>query len=363
MITTQVILKDAQGDIVDIVNQYYQLEYSIRLDGGIAAFSMILPKYWQSEFNSNKKDYRVQIWRSVNGLPLKLEGKTEFLCTKFSTDDNTVTVTGESIQSLLKRRIVAYPAGITGLSQFTGFTGNIMKEIIRTNFGSSINSSLRDGNELNADISQYLTIASNKGDGVSQSIGCSRQNVFDTITNLAQSSWESGQYIVGLITSDGTNLVFDTYSNQAGTSKQIVLSSDTGSAQNFQIERNRTDEITFAVAGGAGVEQARIISTAFDRTRINTSVFNRVETFAENTQIKSQTMLSYLANATVKANRGITSISCDIVQNKYVLRGISYDVGDYLPVYFDGTYYVMRLDIVTVSISNGQYSERIQLRI
>lgn len=363
MISTQVIVKDSAGNIVDVITQYYQLDYNARLDGGIGAFSMTLPKYYETIFNSNKKDYRIQIWRSVNNMPLKLEGKTEYLCTNFTVDDNIVRVTGESIQSLLKRRIIAYPAAIAGLSLFSGFTGDIMKEIMRTNFGSSINASLRDGVEYNADISQYLTIASNKSDGANQSIGCSRRNVFDTITDLAQSSWESGKYCVGIITSDGTNLSFDTYANQVGTQKEIVLSSDTGSAQNFQIERNRSEEMTFVVAGGAGTEQARIISTAYDSVRMNQSVFNRAETFYENTQVKTSSYLSYLARSVLKSNRGVTSVSCDIVQNKYVIRGLSYDLGDYLPVWFDGKYYVMRLDIVEVSISGGQYSERIQLRI
>lgn len=363
MMTYQVLVKDSIGNTVDVINKYYSLEYAVRLDGGIGAFSMTLPKYYDKLFNSNKKDFRVQIWRSVNNRPLQLDGRTEFFATNFTTDDNTVVVSGESIQSLLKRRIIAYPASITGLSRFSGFTGDIMKEIMRTNFGSSINSSLRDGSELNANISQYLTIAANKGDGINQSIGCSRRNVFDTISDLAQSSWESGQYIVGLVTSDGSNLTFDTYANQVGKLKNIVLSSESGSAQNFVININRTEETTFAIAGGAGVEQARIITTAFDQTRMNTSVFNRVETFAENTQIKSQATLAYLASSVVKANRGITSISCDVIQTNSIIRGIQYNVGDYLPVYFDGTYYIMRLDIVTVSISNGQYSERIQLRI
>lgn len=363
MISYQVVVKDSAGNTVDVINQYYQLSYAARLDGGIGAFSMTLPKQYAQLFNENKKDYRVQIWRSVNGRPLQLDGRTEFLTSNFTTDDNTVTVTGESIQALLKRRIVAYPAGIAGLSTFTGFTGDIMKEIIRTNFGSSINASLRDGSELNANISQYLTIAANKADGVSQSIGCSRRNVFDVINDLSQSSWESGIYIVGLITSDGNALTFDTYANQVGAVKRIVLSAESGSAQNFTININRTDEVTFAVAGGAGIEQARIIQTAFDQTRMNTSVFNRMESFAENTQIKNATTLAYLANATVKVNRGITSISCDVVQTSSVYRGIQYNLGDYLPVWFDGKYYVMRLDIVEVSISGGQYTERIQLRI
>jgi hypothetical protein len=363
MIQTQIIVKDSYGQTVDVVSQYNSLEYSARLDGGISAFSMTLPKYYKELFNSRQKDYRLQIWRSANNNPFKLEGKSEYLCTNFFNDDNVVRVSGESIQSLLKRRIIAYPAGITNLSQFTGYTGDIMKEIVRTNFGTSINSSLRDGNEIYANISQYITIAPNKSDGIIQSIGCSRRNVFDTISDLAQSSWQAGQYCVGIITSNGNDLMFDTYANQVGTVKNIVLSTDTGSAQNFEIERNRIDEITFAIAGGAGTEQARIIQTAYDAIRIGESAFNRLEAFYENTQIKNTTFLSYLAQSSLQSNRGVTSASCDVIQTKYVIRGISYELGDYLPVYFDGIFYTMRLDIVNVSISDGQYTERVQLRI
>lgn len=363
MITYQIFLADATGKRVALINEFYQLEYTIRLDGGIGTMAIVVPKYLKNLFNESNKDYRIQIWRSVNRLPFVLDGRTEFLCMSFETDDNTVRITGESVQSLLKRRIVAYPANIANYSIFTGYTGDIMKTIVRTNFGSDINASIRDGNEIGADISSYMSVASNAGDGITNSIACSRRNVYDVVMDLAQSSWESGIYCVGLVTSNGSTLLFDTYTNQVGSFKQIVLSPDIGTIQNPQIGMNLIDEKTFVVAAGAGAESARVIATAFNQTRLQTSVLNRVESFYENTQVKSVGYLNYLAQSNVKASRGIRSLSANVVQTNQVIRGIQYNLGDYLPIYFDNAYYVMRLDIVEVSISGGQYSERIQLRI
>lgn len=362
MIKYYVIIKESNGTTVAILNDFYTLDYQIRVDGQVSALRMHVSTAYLSLFNIMKKDYRVQIWRSVNNLTPRLDGKTEFFITKWETTRDYIIVTASSIQELLSRRIVAYPANTLNYTAFAGGNaGNIMKSIVRSNFTSAINSA-RDGVETFADISTYLRVGSDVSDGVFMAKFASRQNVLDVINDIASTSYEQGIYIVGLVTSDGNTFLFDTYTS-FGVVRTIPMSELIGNIDNVVLTYDLSNQKSFVVAAGQGIEDARLITTAFAQIRAGMSVFNRNESYIENSQITSTTSLAALARQEIQAKRGIQYIQCDLVITPQFIRGIQYNVGDTLIINFNNQQFVMRLDLVEVSIQNNTIKERASFRI
>lgn len=361
MIKVYVVIKDSSGSTVAIINDFNTLNYQLRVDGQVGAFRLEVGTTYASLFNVKKKDYRVQVWRYINNMSPVLDGKTEFLITKWETTRDYIIISGYSIQELLSRRIVAYPANLSTYSTWTGNAGNIMKAIVRTNFTSSI-ISLRDGSDAYADISAYLSVAGDINDGVSMTKSASRQNVLDVINDIASTSYEQGTWIAGLITSNGISLLFDTYTS-FGIVRTLPMSELIGNIDNVVLTYDLSEQISFVVAGGQGIEQARLIATAFNEVRATQSVFNRIESFIENTQINNSNSLTTLARQELQTKRGIQYIECDLTITPSFIRGIHYNIGDTLIINFNNQQFTMRLDVVQVSIQNGIIQERASFRI
>jgi len=361
MIKYYAIIKDSVGSSVAMINDFYTLNYQLRVDGQIGAFSMQVSTKYIALFNVNKKDYRVQIWRSINNMTPVLDGKTEFLITKWEITRDYIIVVGNSVQELLSRRIIAYPANQSTYSVWTGNAGDIMKRIVRTNFTSAILAS-RDGNDAYADISAYLSVAGDYGDGVLMTKSASRQNVLDVINDIASTSYEQGTWIAGIITSNGSTFLFDTYTT-FGIVRTLPMSELIGNIDNVVLTYDLSGQKSFVVAAGQGVEQARVIATAFAETRATASVLNRIETFIENGQISNVNALTTLARQELQYARGIQYIQCNLTITPTFIRGIHYNIGDTLIINFNNQQFTMRLDVVEISIQNNVLQERASFRI
>jgi hypothetical protein len=362
MIQYQIQYADTSGRVLAYIPDYRSVDYVIRADSAIGGCQLVLPKSYKTLFNNDNVDYRISIWRSINGAPFMLDGRTEFLTRKWTTDDNTITVFAESIQSLLMRRIVAYAANITNYSKFSGFAGNICKLLVNRNFLSGIVSS-RDGASINENISEFLSVAGNYNDGVSLNIMCSRRNVYDTIISICDASIEAGLWLAAIITSNDGSWTFDTYEGQYGVNRsEVLLSPDIGNVQNVTVSYDYTEQKTFIIAAGEGKEKARLTTSAFNRTNVELSQLNRIEDFYENTQVKSATYLTQLAGRELRAKRGFRQFECELIQTPFSTRGIHYNLGDRLSVQFDNLRYNMRLDAVQITIQPDGANEKAMLR-
>ena len=358
MIQYQIRYADTYGATICFIPDFQQCEYAVRADGKIGGMQIVLPKYYKSIVNPNMVDYRLSVYRSVNGAPFSIDGSTEFLARKWETDDNSITVFADSLQSLLQRRIIAYPANVLTYSKFSDFAGNICKRIMRTNFGADILVS-RDGDEINADISTLLTINADTNDGTAIQISCSRRNVADAIESICNASYENGTWIAGLITSDGNQWRFDTYANYYGVYRpEVLFSPDIGNVQNVKISFDLTEQKTFIIAGGQGQEAARIITSAYSSSGIAASFLNRNEYFYQNTQVNDINYLQALASQELRSLRGQQTFECELVQTPSSIRGLHYNLGDVLQVQFDSQRYIMRLDQVQVSIGQSGVNEK-----
>jgi hypothetical protein len=324
---------------------------------------LVVPIVLIDWFNPSNVDYRLTVWRSINNQQGLLEGATEFLTVGWKITDDRITVTALSLQSLLQRRIVAYYAGLDNYSKFTSvYAGNLMKILVRTNLTSGFAAN-RDGVDTYVAIDN-LTVVGNANDGAVLTYSCSRNNVLQAITTASQASTQSGSWIVGQITSNGSAWTFDTYPQYFGQDRrgQSVLSLGNRNVEQVELTYDRTQEYTAVIAAGSGTEAARFIGTNFS-AEVTASPYNRKEMFYSNPQLTSQAAVDTAAVNLTRANRATFSFSAALIQTPQFVRGVDYNVGDILTVYFNKTQYTTRLDVIDVTINASGVTERAELRL
>jgi hypothetical protein len=148
----------------------------------------------------------------------------------------------------------------------------------------------------------------------------------------------------------------------ASSGDPIILSPEMGSLANCRLVIDRSQEVTFAVAGGSGEQSKRLIRTAFDATRIVESPFNRIEAFGDYANVSDGAALQDIADAMVRAGRPLIEFTADVVETDGATRGIHYDLGDMVTASFRGVQYDCRLDVVEVAAGGGGQFSRAKLR-
>lgn len=363
MITYTIRYSTSDGSLIAFINNFESCRYVIRGDGGVGAMELVVPIVLINWFNPSNVDYRLTVWRSINNQQGLLEGATEFLTVGWKITDDRITVTALSLQSLLQRRIVAYYAGLDNYSKFTSvYAGNLMKILVRTNLTSGFAAN-RDGVDTYVAIGN-LTVVGNANDGAVLTYSCSRNNVLQAITTASQASTQSGSWIVGQITSNGSAWTFDTYPQYFGQDRrgQSVLSLGNRNVEQVELTYDRTQEYTAVIAAGSGAEAARFIGTNFS-TEVTASPYNRKEMFYSNPQLTSQAAVDTAAFNLTRANRATFSFSAALIQTPQFVRGVDYNVGDILTVDFNKTQYTTRLDVIDVTINASGITERAELRL
>jgi hypothetical protein len=363
MITISLRIATPANAILAYVQNYSNLRYVLRGDGQVGACMFTVPLGMYNLFNPDNSDYRVTIWRSINNNTAKLEGNTEYLTATFVITDTDITVTAYTLIELTRRRFILYPANNTTYTKFTSQNaGNIMKSIVRSNMTSAA-VSLRDGDDSYVAISN-LTVDANANDGISMSISCSRNNLYDTLQTIATASQQAGSWIVGDIISDGISWTFQTFATVYGLnrSEQQSLSLENGNIEQVELTYDYSSEYNFAVVAGAGTEIARQIGTA-QSEYISRSPYARREYLYNNTQLRTSAEVIDAAKNIVRKMRPQFGFKCSLLQTANYLRGINYNVGDILNVQFRGTIYKTRLDVIEVSVDANGIQENAELRL
>ena len=136
------------------------LEYVLRADGGIGALNLTVPSGTLDKYlNWQNVDYKIGVWRSINGAPYYLDNDAMFFIRAFEYGPSYTKVTAYHALELLTRRLNAYRkftgnnygpqqsswAGeeIQGTSFKVTYAGNLMKGIVRQNYSyEAINASI-----------------------------------------------------------------------------------------------------------------------------------------------------------------------------------------------------------------------------
>lgn len=366
---------DPFGQLLAVVSNFVDnpqgggaaLGYALNV-GNVGALRLTLPATFDDSLLL--LDGRIGVWRSINGRAPQLDGQTVFFIRTWEYTEDTTTVTAYSAKHLLTRRIIDYFTGSSYSSKTTPTAaGNLIKAFTNENMLAGIVGADRQGVETQADISARLSNQANLGDGQSLAMQAAWRNLMDVARDLADASTFAGTYLsYDVVAPTETTLELRTFAtvrgvdHRAGSGDPVILSPESGSLANCRLIVDRSEEVTFAVAGGSGEQSERLIATAIDTTRVAESPFNRLESFGDYANISDSAALQDIADAMIRAGRPWIEFSADLVETDGATRGIHYDYGDMITAQFRNQQYDCRLDVIEVAVGGGGHYSRAKLR-
>lgn len=314
-------------------------------------------------------DARMSVWRSINGAPPVMDGQAVYLARVWEYGTDYTTITGFHVNELFARRIVAYGTWRAEGNHVAAAADDLIKSLINENMLAGSGGGFRYGDTTQMDISALVTEAANLTLGVSAPKMASWRPLLDTILEVAENSTYGGTYIAAeIVAPTESTLEARTYAGQRGvdhsstSSNPIVFSEARGNLKNAKLVIDRSQEVTWALARGAGTGIAVQTASAIDSTRIAESPLNRREVLVDVTNITDTTQLQAEANAAVRAGRPVRTLTADLAETPATTRGIQFDLGDIVVIEHRGFTIDMRLDLIHEVLNSKERKSEIKLR-
>lgn len=319
-------------------------------------------------------DGRISVWRDIGSAraPYR-DGNAEYFIRKWVYDEYQTTIVALHANSLMTTRILDYYAGTTYTSKFSTAADTLITTFASQNIGSGIVGADRLGADTQADLSTYLAIGTSMGLGPTTSKAAAWRNLFDVIREICDDATQAGTYLTADIsvieTTSTADLALQTYTNWRGTDRTVgsgndlIFSTRRGNLAGATLTVDRTEEITFVTCGGMGEGTGRKIQTTSDAARMAESPWNRREAFTELTNSDDANQLLAQAQAKLRAGRPKIYLAGSIKDAPGCVRGIDYDLGDYVTIELRQKQYDTRLDLITVTWNEQGENMTAQFRV
>jgi hypothetical protein len=343
-------IQNPYGVKVAQINYNLTLRYSFGINK-ISSLFMELPS--TVDRSLFQIDGRVLIYR--NGV---LEGNTVWLIRYpgLTMRENGSIIFGlyaYSANELLQRRIVAYFA-TSSYSEKSDFADDMMKSIVRENFGAL-------ATDADRDISAYLSIEADLSLGPSMGKAFSWRNVFDVLSDIADVSAEKGTNLFfNVVLGLSGNFEFRTYVGQLGADRRstsaspLILSPGLGSISYGSVWDDYRDEVNAVYAGGDGERELRLVAEETDDARIGKSPINRREAFWDARNGVSLVTLSDDAKEKLFEGRARRRFGGTIANTWQTQYGRDWFFGDAVNVQFEGGSYDCLIRSVAVDVTEGK---------
>lgn len=320
------------GGNTTLLGDFSKLEYARRI-GQVGTLSVVLAGDYPVDMF--QEDGILKVYRSSSpGIPGRLDMSTFWLVQSIEMGKDEAgreycVLGAVDALAILARRGVAYYGGTAYVSK-TDTADNIMKALIRENYGSLAFDTARD-------LSAYISVASDLSVGPATTIeGIEwRKSILDILNELKDQSIQLGVPIYFDLVPDGNNaqsLTFVTYSNYVGvdrtSSNGVTFSETNGALKNPKLVKDYTDEVNYVYSRGRGDGTDAIVEEVSDATRVGASVFNRREAFVNDSNSTSTAELTRVGNAELRYGRPRIIFDATIQQTADLTYGIQYGYGD-----------------------------------
>lgn len=318
------------------------LEYVLRSDGGIGALKLTVPTGTLDNYlNWQNVDYKIGIWRSINGAPYYLDNDAMFFIREFAYYPTYTTVTAYHALELFTRRLNAYRKetfnnfgpqqlswggrAVETESFRVTYAGNLMKGLVRQNYsyqyaapdrfglfdtakrwnkklsGKALGSGANqtswniDLQIPNLDLSYYIDIEPDKNDGIDTAgIDCNGGVVHKLLQQIQSLSLQGDEednrqpiYITfDLKAVNERKFIFKTFQNVYGKNRgngAFIFSVYRGNLAEPSMVIDRAEESTVMYS----MDKDENIKAAINRRRMNDSPFNLREALSQ-PQIKDK---------------------------------------------------------------------------
>jgi len=354
----QLILKNENGTSIDVLDGFTSLSYARSLNT-TGNMSVVLPYY-----ATVQRDWRIEIWRSVDGLPMYLEGETYWIINKlrrtWERGKWTSTIEASDCLYLLDRILVAYTRD-TVKADKTILNGNeepaddMIKTYALENFGVG-------STDLVGVIDRELPIAIevDKSLGPTTEKQAGWQDLNRVFAELASNSKQDDTDLYYDIVYDpsGNTLTLRTFAGHRGRDlSNLYFGPEFGNvAGSFAIETDWTKEFSRVYVGGDGVGSGRTVQIV-DFGDFP-GEFGRVEYFLDERDIGATTVLQEEAYAEYYKLKAKTKAMGTTVDTPNLRYGRDYRYGDKVTIVANGEEIPAMIKSISITVDDGRESSR-----
>lgn len=358
-------LKTPGGKRIALIERFTRLQYTLAANQ-VGVAKLDLPP----SFNlaAVQEDSQLEIYRQVPGGTRYLEGETVWLIRDWEEMIDQqgyegITLLAYTANEQLDRPIVAYASGSSQASKSDEEIDNMMKALVRENFGAL-------ATDPDRDFSAYLGVEADTSAGPESSKAVAWRQLLAVLRELAQDADDKGSPVFFDVIKEpgGNSLRFVTFSGQRGTNhgkeagQRVILSPRSGTLSEVRRSYQTSQERNLIYVGGQGEGSEREVITVSDTARIGVSPTNRREYFADARNTEAAAGLTAEGQATLKNFRVREVFSAKLRDSQAVKYGREYKFGDRLVMEFKNRVVEVRLDAVEVTMDRGVETIRCELR-
>ena len=356
----QLWLTDDRGNQLELLDPT-EFEFS-RVIGGYGYITCKHP-FDYSLFNAVQRDYQIRVFRAPRGGKLELynayfvRGKG---ASDFENNTKEMVFRGPDVREILHRRIIAYAVDSSQALKTTTEADDMMKAVVRENLGSSATTG-RDITGLN------FSVEANQKLGPQITMAFAWKNLLTTLQKIQQSSAISGDetyFDIDVSVDESQNgalsLRFVTQLGYIGrdlrqsSGDHIGFSKELGNLSEVHYEEDYMGEANYIYAGGQGSAASRTIVEVSDDDRINSSIYNRRELFANASGASTTAGVTGIANSRLNDKRPRSKLHATILDTPETPFQKLWDAGDYVSVKAFGRTFDEVIKTVTVKVdANG----------
>ncbi|HYN88094.1 MAG TPA: hypothetical protein VER55_06170 [Ardenticatenaceae bacterium] len=294
---------------------------------------------------------RLEVWRD-GVLDTETVWLIQSVARRLTLDkERLVEIGAVCANHLLARRIVAYAASSPQATKTAVAADNIMKAIVRENLGSLATVAARS-------IASYLSVEVDRAEGPLLSKRFSYRHVLTVLQEIAEDAGESGTMIYfDVVAPTPSSLEFRTYKHQRGLDHSfggahglITVSPEAGTLIDVRRGYDYSQEVTYVLAAGQGLQSNRAWGEASSAARAGRSPFGRRERFRDARHVVSTSLLQSEARASLRAGQPRRIFDGIIQSNSGFRYGREWRFGDKVNAQFEGEVVACFLDTVEVEV-------------
>lgn len=363
---------------LDDLSDFTTLE-CVLSEGNIGTLTLTLPA--NRNYANFRRDGRIAYYRApsgelTTGQPLlKLVGNTVWLLTgrkrRIERDGEgwreTTIIKCMHPNHLLSRRVVDYDEGSAEADK-SAAADDEMKACIRENFTAATDTT------RNWSTTTLFTVDADLLAAPVIDKAASYRTVLNVCQEVAAAATALGTYTgFEVYGAERGALHFRTYTGQRGADRSstsgqpLVLSVASGAFDSVEIEEDWTDMASYVIGGGAGKNDERIITAAWDTDLINGSPYGKIEYF-QNAGSDDPAVVTDEANKALRERRPRILFTASVKDTEAATFMEEYDWGDRVvgeyarpdpqgQGFTDIQQFDCRVDPVRISVERGENTE------
>jgi hypothetical protein len=351
----RLIIRAATGTKVADISDHLAVAYTKRVNaagqfmfqlaGGHAAIAQLTDKC------------QIEVWR--RNLSLGVDWYADFhglyraRASRY-TDHDVFTGRGPGVLGLLDWRRIAYPAGVTGRSDFAAVPGEtVMKTLVTYNAtaaGTTVDGRHKAATSGGAVNGYTITVQTDGAGGTALSLGCANAGLLETLQKVARVA--GGDF--DLVRTGALAFEFRWYAGQRGNDRTatLVFALERGNMARPEYAYDRRDERTSVIVGGQGegADRVYVVRLGADYNLAT----NDIETFVNAADMETTAGMNTRGDQRADALRAVQAFTFDVLQTPASAYGLHYNLGDLAHARYLDASATVKIAAVTVSSDADQ---------